>query len=102
MLQIVKQPTKWLLTQNKEQFMPGIKNLIELALLHVYLLGDERLVKQCFWDNKLGVPLCNGIVNTNVSIIVLVANRGTDLFENRFCLKSKTLNIRVTQKILHE
>ena len=30
------------------------KILIALALLPVYLLGDERLIKQLLWDNKLG------------------------------------------------
>lgn len=28
--------------------------LIPLALLPVYFLGDERLVNQLLWDNKLG------------------------------------------------
>lgn len=50
--------------------------LISLALLPVYLLGDERLVKQLLWDNKLGAPVSNGIVNANVSITALVPSRG--------------------------
>lgn len=56
--------------------------LISLALLPVYLLGDERLVNQLLWDNKLGVPVCNGTVNANVSITALLANKGTNFFEN--------------------
>lgn len=52
--------------------------LISLGLLPVYLLGNKRLVNQLLWDNKLGVPVCNAIININVSIISLVANRGTD------------------------
>lgn len=51
--------------------------LISLVLLPVYLLGDETLVKQLLWDNKLGAPVFNGIVNANVSITALVASRGT-------------------------
>lgn len=58
------------------------KTLISLALLPVYLLGDERLVKQFLWDNKLGASVSNGIVNADVSITALVASRGTSLFEN--------------------
>lgn len=54
--------------------------LISLALLPVYLLGDKRLVNQLLWDNKLGVPVCNDIVNTNVSVTSLVANGKTNLF----------------------
>lgn len=73
--------------------------LISLVLLPVYLLGNEKLVNQLLWDNKLGVPICNGIVNANVSMTMLVANKGIDLFENT---QSKTLNIRVTHKMLHE
>lgn len=60
--------------------MPSIKMLISLALLPVYLLGDETLVKQLLWDNKLGVPVFNAIVNANVSTTALVASRGTSSF----------------------
>ena len=60
--------------------MPGIKMLISLALLPVCLLGDETLVKQLLWDNKLGTPVFNAIVNAKVSITALVARRGTSSF----------------------
>lgn len=56
--------------------------LISLALLPLCLLGDEKLVKQLLWDNKLGAPVSNHIVNANVSITALVANRGTSSFLN--------------------
>lgn len=56
--------------------------LISLALLPAHLLGDEGLVKQLLWDNKLGVPVSNDIANAHVSITALVANRKTDMFEN--------------------
>lgn len=55
--------------------------LIPLVLLPMYLLGDERLVNQLLWDNKLGVPVCSGIVNANVSITALVPTEG------QICLK---------------
>lgn len=79
------------------------KTLISLALLPVYLLGDERLVKQLLWDNKLGASVSNGIVNANVSITALVASRGRSSFENtynRFLYRRVCLH-RLEKRILH-
>lgn len=72
--------------------------VIDCTCLTCVSLG-RQLVNQLLWDNKLRVSVYNGIVNANVSIIALVVNRGTDLFENTY---NKTLHITVTQKMFDE